>query len=131
MFKSQWKWHKKLSAQSSQIKDLCTKLDSTIVKNSQIWELLNPATLQTAFTNALQAAQSGVGNKGSNNSQQGKPFWGKPWEPQLSAGKHRSIDLDKSCNYCKDTGHDLGNCLHLQIQKAFLAHQKQIGEGLN
>ena len=42
---SQCKWDQKLSAQSSQIKDLHTKLDSAIAKNLQIWELLNPATL--------------------------------------------------------------------------------------
>ena len=114
MFKSQRKWDKKLSAQSSQIKDLHSKLDGTIAKNSQIWELLNPATFQTTFTNALQAAQSGA--KSSNNSQQGKPFLGKPWEPQLSTGKDGSIDPDKSCNYCKDTGHDLGNCLFAKTE---------------
>ena len=55
--KSQHKREKKISAQSSQIKDLCTKLDRAIAKNAQIWELLNPSTLQTAFTNALQASQ--------------------------------------------------------------------------
>ena len=48
--KSQCKWEKKISAQSSQIKDLHTKLDGAIAENVQIWELLNPATLclQTA-----------------------------------------------------------------------------------
>ena len=51
--KSQCKWEKKISAQSSQIKDLCTKLDRAIAENIQIRELLNPATLQTAFTNTL------------------------------------------------------------------------------
>ena len=55
--KSQHKQEKKISAQSSQIKDLCTKLDGAIAENTQIRELLNPATLQTAFTNALQATQ--------------------------------------------------------------------------
>ena len=55
--KSQCKWEKNISAQSSQIKDLHTKLDGEIAKNTQIWELLNPTTLQTAFKNALQASQ--------------------------------------------------------------------------
>ena len=55
--KSQRKQEKKISAQSSQIKDLCTKLDGAIAKNTQIRELLNPTTMQTAFTNALQASQ--------------------------------------------------------------------------
>ena len=131
VFKSQHKQDKKLNAQSSQIKDLHSKLDGAIAENSQIWELLNPTTLQMAFTNALQAAQSGASKSGSHNSRQGKPFLGKPREPQLTAGKDRSIDPDKSCNYCKDMGYNLGNCLHLQKQKAFLAHQHQTGGGLN
>ena len=49
--KSQCKWEKKISAQSSKIKDLHTKLDGTIAK------LLSPSTLQTTFTNVLQATQ--------------------------------------------------------------------------
>ena len=53
--KSQHKQEKKISAQSSQIKDLRTKLDGAVAENIQIQELLNPNTLQTAFTNALQA----------------------------------------------------------------------------
>ena len=55
--KSQCKWDKKIITQSSQIKDLRLKLDGAIAKNTQIQELLNPTTLQTAFTNALQATQ--------------------------------------------------------------------------
>ena len=55
--KSQCKRDKKISTQSSQIKDLRLKLDRAIAKNTQIQELLNPTTLQTAFTNALQATQ--------------------------------------------------------------------------
>ena len=34
--KSQHKWEKKISTQSSQIKDLCTKLDGAIAENTQI-----------------------------------------------------------------------------------------------
>ena len=55
--KSQCKCDKKISAQSSQIKDLREKLDGAIAENMQIRELLNLATLQTAFTNALKATQ--------------------------------------------------------------------------
>ena len=114
---SQHKWDQKIGAQSSQIKDLCTKLDGAIAKNTQIQELLNPATQQMAFTNVLQAAQSGAKNNSSSNpqTQTGKPFLGKHQEPQLTAGKDGSIDPDKSCNYCKDTGHNVYNCLHLQM----------------
>ena len=54
--KSKRKRDQKISAQSSQIKDLRVKLDGAIAENTQIQELLNPATLQTVFTNALQAS---------------------------------------------------------------------------
>ena len=55
--KSQHKHDKKISTQSSQIKDLRLKLDGAIAENTQIWKFLNLATLQTAFTNALKATQ--------------------------------------------------------------------------
>ena len=80
-----------------------------------------------ALTDALQAAQ--FGKNGSHSPPGKKPFLGKHWEPQLSAGMDDSIDPDKSCNYCKDTGHDICNCLHLQKQKAILVRQQQQGEG--
>ena len=54
--KSQHKRDSKIKAQSSQIKDLREKLDGAIAENAQIKEWLNPNTLQTAFTNALQAS---------------------------------------------------------------------------
>lgn len=93
MPKSQHKWDKKLSSLFSQIKDLHTKLDKAVAKNSQIQELLNPATLQTAFTNALQATQSSlvttttpilsmvvIINKANH-------FWASPVNPSLLLGR--------------------------------------------
>ena len=53
--KSQCKQEKKISAQSSQIKDLCTKLDRAIAKNTQIQELLNP----DSFTDCIYQCISG------------------------------------------------------------------------
>ena len=53
--KSQQKCKAKMSAQSSQIRDLCSKLYSAIMENSQMWEFLNPSMLPTMVTNALQA----------------------------------------------------------------------------
>ena len=66
--KSQQKWEAKMSIQSSQIKELHSKLDSAIMGNSQMWEFLNPSTLQTVVTNALKAAQSGNHSHGNSNS---------------------------------------------------------------
>ena len=123
--KSQQKCENKISAQSSQIKDLHSKLDSAIAENSQMWEFFNLSTLQTVVSNALHAAQaSSHGHSCNSGSRQGKPFLGQPQEPQLLARKDRTTDPEKTCKYCKDTGHDLDNCLHLQHKKDFLACQQ-------
>ena len=76
--KSQIKKDKKISAQSSQIKDLWDKLDQAVAENSQIRELLSPATLTMAFTNALTVSKTSFANKayysGTQQSGRGKPF---------------------------------------------------------
>ena len=120
----------KINAQTSQIKELRVKLDEAVAKNSQMREFLSPTSLQTAFTNALQAAKkSDVSNPNLRSGPQ--PFRGKLRPSQLSAGIDGTTDPDKSCNYCKDTGHVIGNCLRLQARKAFLDHQEQLKAGLN
>ena len=88
---------------------------------------------KTAFTKALQASQSGTKTNSSNNTRTrtGKLFLGKCRKPQLAPGKDGSIDPDKSCNFCKDTGHDIPNCFHLQMWKVFLEQQKQLKDGSN
>ena len=131
--KSHLKHDAKISAQSSQIQDLCNKLDAAVVENSQMHEYLHPSTLQTAVTNALQAAQSiSRGHGGSHGfaPRENKPFLGQPREPQLSAGKDGTTDPNKTCRYCKDSGHELGNCVHLQRKKDLQARH-QAGQGSN
>ena len=69
---------------------------------------------------SLQAAQSnsqGHGGSCGFTPREGRPFLGQPKEPQLSAGKDGTIDPDKTCRYCKDTGHELENCVCLQRKK--------------
>ena len=133
--KSQIKKDKKISAQSSQIKDLWSKLDQAVVENSQIWELLSLATLTMAFTNTLMASKTSFANKShySNMQQpgQGKPFLGKHHPSKLAAGKDGVTNPEQSCRYCKDTGHLLENCLRLQAREQFLANQDKLKEGLN
>lgn len=77
--KSKAKQSKKISMQSSQIKDLWGKLDQAIAKNSQIQEFLTPVTLQMAFTNVLHAcsysAQRASHSSTNVSSGHGKPFW--------------------------------------------------------
>ena len=120
----------KISTQASQIKELRSKLDEAIAENSQMREYLSPTSLQSAFTNALQAA--GKPNKSNPNTRPGsQPFQGKLRPSQLSAGIDGTINPEKSCNYCKDTGHLIGNCLRLQARKAFLKKQEEQAGGLN
>ena len=94
--KSHVKKDKKISMQSSQIKDLRSKLDQAVAENSQIRELLSPATLTTAFLNALTAMKTTFTNKSryrGNNQQsgQGRLFFGEApvplnyqWERMVS-----------------------------------------------
>ena len=84
-------------------------------------QYLSPTTLQTVFTNALQATQF---------RPQGNSF-GKKCNPVAAAGKDGTKDPDKTCNYCKDMGHNIDNCLCLEKHQAFLARQARSQEGLN
>ena len=66
--------------QSAQIKDLRLKLDQAVAENSQIRELLSPATLTTAFSNALSATKTSFTSQSGNRGNQQftpKPFLGK------------------------------------------------------
>ena len=62
--KSQKKQNARINVQSSQTKGLCTKLDQAVAENTQIKEFLSPASLQQAFTTALQAT-----NRTSNEAE--------------------------------------------------------------
>ena len=129
--KSTCKKDGKISAKSSQIKDLHTKLDQAVAENSQIREFLSPTSLQKAFTSALQAAQSSTSKSNKNNGHGKQPFLDKCHEPQLSAGIDGTTAPEKSCRYCKNTGHKLKNSLRLQAREAFLARRQQQNSGLN
>ena len=85
--------------------------------------------MQTVVTSALQVAQPGEHSQ-SNVGRLSRPFLGKPWEPQLSVWKDGTMDPDKACWYCKDTGHELNNCKCLQYKEDLLAAKKS-GEGSN
>ena len=96
--KSHAKKDKKISAQSSQIKDLRTKLDQAVAQNSQIRELLSPATLTTAFSNAIMATKTSFAKKsryGGNSQQsgQGKPFLGSTISLNYQQGRMVSPTL--------------------------------------
>ena len=127
---------KKINVQSAQTKDLRLKLDQAVAENSQIRELLSPATLTMAFSNALSMTKtsfaSQTGNRSNNQQYAPKPFLGKLRPSQLSAGKDGTTNPDQTCQYCKDTGHLLENCVHLEARNNFLAEkERKAKEGLN
>ena len=123
--KAQWICGAKISTQSSQIKDLCSKLDAAITDNSQMQEFLNPlyckqlSPMQCKLLNLviiLMVVTVQVHERASLS-------WVNPRKDGAAYPK-------KTCHYCKDTSHELDNCLCLQCKKDLLAH-KQSREGLN
>ena len=127
---------KKINVQSAQIKDLRLKLDQAVAENSQIRELLSPAMLTTAFSNALSTTKtsftSQTGNRANSQQYTPKPFQGKPRPSKLVAGKDGTTNPDQTCRYCKDTGHLLENCVCLEARNQFLANkERKEKEGLN
>ena len=123
---------KKINAQSAQIKDLRLKLDQAMAENSQIRELLSPATLTMAFSNALSATKTSFTSQSGNQQFTPKPFLGKLRPSKLAAEKDGTTNPDQTCHYCKDTGHLLENCLRLEARDKFIAErEKRQKEGLN
>ena len=129
--KSQTKKDGKINAQSSQIKDLRSKLDQAVAENSQIREFLSLNFSAEGIHQCPAGCPKTSRSKG-NLGQGRQPFLGKCRPPQLSAGIDGTTDLEKSCRYCKDMGHELENCLRLQAKEAFQAHmEQQKNSGLN
>ena len=88
---------KKINAQSAQIKDLRLKLDQAVAENSQIRELLSPATLTMAFSNALSATKTRFASQSGSRSNQNqsqqftsKPFLGEASSLKVSSRKRRN-----------------------------------------
>ena len=124
---------KKINAQSAQIKDLRLKLDQAVAENSQIRELLSPATLTTAFSNALSATKtsftSQTGNRSNNQQYAPKPFLGKLRPSQLLVGKNRTTNPDQTCRYCKDTGVLIGKLCLPRSQEQFPGRKGKESKG--
>ena len=51
-----------------------------------------------------------------NLGNDGKKFVGTPRPPKPSMGIDGSLDTTFTCQYCKDTGHELDNCKWLQCK---------------
>ena len=120
---------RRLTAQSAQIKDLRLKLDQAVAENSQIRELLSPATLTMAFSNALSATKTSFTSQFGNQQFTPKPFLGKYRPSKLAAGKDGTTNPDQTCRYCKDTGHLLENCVRLEARKQVHSRVREKTEG--
>ena len=67
---------------------------------------------------------------GNQQPGQGKPFLGKHRPSKLAAGKDGVTNPDQSCQYCKDMGHLLENCVRLEARQQFLANQEKCEGGV-
>ena len=45
----------------------------------------------------------------------------QPREPQLTPGADGNLNPALSCKYCKDTGHEVGNCTKVKRKEALKA----------
>ena len=57
----------------------------------------------------------------STSSQYGRPYLGQLREPQLTPGEDGNLNPALSCKYCKDTGHEVGNCTKVKHKEALKA----------
>ena len=127
---------KKISAQSTHIKDLRLKLDQAVAENSQIRELLLPAMLTMAFSNALSATKTSFTSQSGNRGNQQfapKPFLGK-YHPSKLMQQERMVPLipTKPAITARTQGTLLENCVWLEARNKFVAErEKKEKEGLN
>ena len=71
-------------------------------------------------TNPFQTTNTNQPQSGSS-SQFGRPYLGQQREPQLTPGADGNLNPALSCKYCKDTGHDIGNCTKVKRKEALKA----------
>ena len=69
-------------------------------------------------SNPFQATSQSQPN---TTSQYGRPYLGQPREPQLTPGADGNLNPALSCKYCKDTGHEVGNCAKVKRKEALKA----------
>ena len=72
----------------------------------------------TKSTNPFQATSQ---SQPSTSGQYGRPYLGQAREPQLTPGADGNLNPALSCKYCKDTGHEVGNCAKVKRKEALKA----------
>ena len=78
--------------------------------------------LVTEISQAMSCLYVGDKKTQPSKSDSGNKFMGRPRPPKPSAGVDGSLDKKLTCQYCKDTGHELENCRQL---KSKLAHEHE------
>ena len=73
------------------------------------------------FAKSSNPFQATSQSQPSTSSQYGRPYLGQPREPQLTPGADGNLNPALSCKYCKDTGHEVGNCAKVKRKEALKA----------
>ena len=96
-----------------QNRSLSQKVDSlATLQNSNLTEAVSQAVNYTA--NRFGGQSKSQSQPLSDKARESKPFLGKEFPPKPTKGKDRSLNIAEICNYCKNPGHLLDNCVKLQ-----------------
>ena len=116
-----------------QNRSLSQKVDSlATLQNSNLTEAVSQAVNYTA--NRFGGQSKPQSQPLSDKARESKPFLGKEFPPKPTKGKDGSLNVAEICNYCKNPGHLLDNCVKLQdridrgLAKPLRGPQKQSGK---
>ena len=116
-----------------QNRSLSQKVDSLAnLQNSNLTEAVSQAVNYTA--NRFGGQSKSQNQPLSDKARESKPFLGKEFPPKPTKGKDGSLNVAETCNYCKNLGHLLDNCVKLQdridrgLAKPLRGPQKQSGK---
>ena len=122
--------------------EIATQINMCIKDNQELHrklDALDPTKMVEAVTQAVASGyqkgyqktnpfvkpnnpfQATYQSQPGTSSQFGKPYLGQPREPQLTPGADGNLNPALSCKYCKDTGHDVGNCAKVKRKEALKA----------
>ena len=99
-----------------QNRSLSQKVDSlATLQNSNLTEAVSQAVNYTANRFGGQnKPQDQPSSSTFDKARESKPFLGKELPPKPTKGKDGSLNVAETCNYCKNPGHLLDNCVKLQ-----------------
>ena len=105
------------------------------LQNSNLTEAVSQAVNYTANRFGGQNKPQGQpSNSTSDKARESKPFLQKELPPKPTKGTDNSLNVTETCNYCKNLGHLLDNCVKLQdridrgLAKPLQGPQKQSGK---